>query len=91
MSPDEKRPTSAPAAEAERIAETVHRLILMRETGPKSAAWHRARVQTIWRLQQKLVAPSSPAASHDAEQRQQAEAEHDQPAKPIDPAQPAQR
>jgi uncharacterized coiled-coil DUF342 family protein len=89
MSPDEKRPTSAPDVEAERIAETVHRLILMRETGPKSAAWHRARVQTIWRLQQKLAAPSGPAPSQDAEQRQRAEAEHDQPAEPVDPAQPA--
>ena len=87
MSLDEKPHTSAPDADPERIAETVHRLILMRETGPKSAAWHRARVQTIWRLQQKLAAPPRSAhASHDAQQRDQAEAEHDQAADPVDPA-----
>lgn len=28
----------------------LRRVILLRETGPKSAAWHRARMQTIWRL-----------------------------------------
>lgn len=89
MSRDEKRPTSAPGAESERIAETVHRLILMRETGPKSAAWHRARVQTIWRLQQKLATQAQSSSAHDsqaAEQRQQTEAEHDQAADHVDPA-----
>jgi hypothetical protein len=30
-------------------------LILMKETGPKSAAWHRARVRTLWRLQQQIT------------------------------------
>ena len=32
----------------------VRKLILMRETGPKSAAWHRARVQLIWRLHRQI-------------------------------------
>jgi uncharacterized coiled-coil DUF342 family protein len=46
-----------------RLREALHRVVLLRETGPKSAAWHRARVQTIWRLHTML-----------AEQREQAEA-----------------
>lgn len=84
MSPDENRPRSAPDAETTRIAATVHQLILMRETGPKSRAWHRARVQTIWRLQQRLTGPQ--LSSEAAEQREQAEAQHAQAADPVDPA-----
>ena len=84
MSPDESRPRSAPDAETTRIAATVHQLILMRETGPKSRAWHRARVQTIWRLQQRLAAGQLPSEA--ADQCEQTEAQHDQPADPIDPA-----
>jgi|GEM_PF-1939674 len=49
MSHDENPNTSISAAE--RLNQTVRQLVLMRETGPKSAAWHRARVQMIWRLQ----------------------------------------
>lgn len=90
MSPDENRPMSVPDAEVTRIAATVHQLILMRETGPKSAAWHRARVQTIWRLQQRLAVaeaqPDSSTRSEVADQCEQAEAQHDQAADPIDPA-----
>ncbi len=41
-------------AKATRIEDAVRRLVLMKETGPKSAAWHRARVRTIWRLQRAL-------------------------------------
>jgi hypothetical protein len=33
--------------------------VLLRETGPKSAAWHRARVRTIWRLHRLLEQPAS--------------------------------
>jgi hypothetical protein len=33
----------------------VRSLILLRETGPKSAAWHRARVQLIWRLHRQIA------------------------------------
>ena len=35
---------------AERLRTRVRQLILMRETGPKRAAWHAARTQLIWRL-----------------------------------------
>jgi hypothetical protein len=58
----EPRPTPkshAPdTARAERIARLqtyAQALILMKETGPKSAAWHRARVRTLWRLQQQIA------------------------------------
>jgi hypothetical protein len=33
-----------------RLTQALRRVVLLRETGPKSAAWHRARAQTIWRL-----------------------------------------
>jgi hypothetical protein len=33
-----------------RLNSALRRVVLLRETGPKSAAWHRARVATIWRL-----------------------------------------
>jgi hypothetical protein len=39
-----------------RLDEQIQKLILLKETGPKSAAWHRARVQTLWRLQARLAA-----------------------------------
>lgn len=42
-------------AEANRLEDTVRQLVLMKETGPKSAAWHRARVGLIWRLQRRLA------------------------------------
>lgn len=48
---------------------TLQRIVLLRETGPKSAAWHRARVKTMWRLQQQLAAdtatPAQPEHTHD--------------------------
>jgi hypothetical protein len=37
-----------------RIVERTRQLILMRETGPKSRAWHAARVRMIWRLHDEL-------------------------------------
>jgi hypothetical protein len=55
MSPDERHASSALDAEAARLQTVVRQLVLMKETGPKSAAWHRARVQTIWRLQRVLA------------------------------------
>ena len=33
----------------------IQALILMKETGPKSAAWHRARVRMLWRLQHQVA------------------------------------
>lgn len=32
----------------------VRQLILMRETGPKSSAWHRARMHLIWKLHDRI-------------------------------------
>jgi hypothetical protein len=32
----------------------LRQLILMRETGPKRAAWHAARARMIWRLHDEL-------------------------------------
>lgn len=47
----------------------LQRIVLLRETGPKSAAWHRARVKTMWRLQQQLAddaaATKHPEQTHD--------------------------
>jgi uncharacterized coiled-coil DUF342 family protein len=34
----------------------LQRIVLLRETGPKSAAWQRARIKTMWRLRQQLTA-----------------------------------
>ena len=39
-----------------RLRSRVRQLILMRETGPKSRAWHAARVRLIWRLHDELRA-----------------------------------
>jgi hypothetical protein len=42
----------------------LRQLILMRETGPKRAAWHEARMRLIWRLHDEL----RQAAETEAEQ-----------------------
>lgn len=70
MSRDERRPTPVPAAERDRLLDRIRRLVLMRETGPKSAAWHRARVSAIWRLQRDLDfdAKGAPSGSRRKEQ-----------------------
>jgi hypothetical protein len=57
--PEESTESSEPGECAEtpevrRIRTALHQVVLLRETGPKSAAWHRARVQTIWRLHAML-------------------------------------
>jgi hypothetical protein len=83
---DEDRDQPAPDAEAKRLRDTVRQLVLMKETGPKSAAWHRARVQTIWRLQRRVAAIDS---GGQAEQGQQAEAQDDPARQPVDPPQAA--
>lgn len=38
----------------DQLRRQIRQLILLRETGPKSAAWHAARAQLIWRLQAEL-------------------------------------
>jgi hypothetical protein len=45
---------------AARLDSSLRRVVLLRETGPKSAAWHRARVRTIWRLHRLLEQPAAP-------------------------------
>lgn len=44
-----------PPTRGARLNGALRRVVLLRETGPKSAAWHRARVRTIWRLH-RLIA-----------------------------------
>jgi hypothetical protein len=38
----------------EQLRARLRQLILMRETGPKRAAWHAARARLIWRLHDEL-------------------------------------
>jgi hypothetical protein len=38
----------------EELRNRLRQLILMRETGPKSAAWHAVRMRMIWRLHDEL-------------------------------------
>lgn len=71
---DEDHDPPAPDTEAKRLQDTVRQLVLMKETGPKSAAWHRARVQMIWRLQRKL---EGRGLFEQTQQRQQAKSQDD--------------
>jgi len=43
-----------PSSNQERLRAQLRQLILMRETGPKRAAWHAARARLIWRLHQEI-------------------------------------
>ncbi len=38
----------------EQLRIRLRQLILLRETGPKSAAWHAARTRLIWRLHDEI-------------------------------------
>ncbi len=40
----------------DRLRGRVRQLILMRETGPKRAGWHQARMRMIWRLHDQIRA-----------------------------------
>ncbi|HNP70210.1 MAG TPA: hypothetical protein PLO33_01275 [Kouleothrix sp.] len=40
----------------------LQQLILLRETGPKSAAWHAARSRMIWRLHDEIKQSEAPGA-----------------------------
>ncbi|HJZ47041.1 MAG TPA: hypothetical protein VKE41_07735 [Roseiflexaceae bacterium] len=42
------------SARQEQLRARLRQLILMRETGPKRAAWHAARARLIWRLHAEL-------------------------------------
>jgi hypothetical protein len=44
----------ASSARQEQLRARLRQLILMRETGPKRAAWHAARARLIWRLHAEL-------------------------------------
>lgn len=51
----DRAPDQTRAERIARLQSYAQALILMKETGPKSAAWHRARVSTLWRLQQQIA------------------------------------
>jgi hypothetical protein len=53
----------------EQLRARLRQLILMRETGPKRAAWHMARARLIWRLHAELEREAE--LSNPAEQRQE--------------------
>lgn len=54
--PTSKDTRQSEVATTERLTGLLRQVILLRETGPKSAAWHRARKQTMWRLHALLEA-----------------------------------
>lgn len=47
-------PEEEPISDQERLRARLRQLILMRETGPKRAAWQAARAQLIWRLHAEI-------------------------------------
>ncbi len=51
--------------QANAIRLALQRIVLLRETGPKSAAWQRARIKTMWRLQQQLTGDTKPHQAND--------------------------
>ena len=59
------------ASKHEQLRAQLRQLILMRETGPKRAAWHAARARLIWRLHAEL--------EQAAELHEPAEQEREQP------------
>jgi len=56
-----------PLSRYQRLRARLRQLILMRETGPKSAAWHRARTNMIWRLHREMD-ETSPTSDERREQ-----------------------
>ncbi|GAC1644249.1 MAG: hypothetical protein NVS4B8_14790 [Herpetosiphon sp.] len=55
--PEEHRPLD----EHNRLRRVQQRLIDLKETGPHSAAWQRARLAALWRLQRRLARlPAAP-------------------------------
>lgn len=41
-------------AHTQHLRRQLQQLILLRETGPKSATWHQARTRMIWRLHDEI-------------------------------------
>jgi hypothetical protein len=59
-----------PIDNQERLRARLRQLILMRETGPKRAAWHAARARLIWRLHAEIQqAASADAAAETAREQ----------------------
>jgi hypothetical protein len=54
----------------EQLRTQLRQLILMRETGPKRAAWQAARARLIWRLHAEL------RQAEQAEQKREAESQN---------------
>jgi hypothetical protein len=52
-----------------RLHARLRQLILMRETGPKSAAWHAARARLIWRLHDEISREEPRTENERAEDR----------------------
>ncbi len=50
----------------ERLRTRLRQLILMRETGPKRAAWHEARARLIWRLHAEIKQAAQADAAAEA-------------------------
>lgn len=48
----------------EALTTRLRQLILMRETGPKRPAWHRARARLIWRIHEQLAAEPPSEEEH---------------------------
>lgn len=65
MSRDASHDPPAPNARDDALRAAVRRLVLLKETGPRSAAWHRARVRAIWRLHRALESSAAPRESSD--------------------------
>ena len=55
-----------PISNQERLRAQLRQLILMRETGPKRAAWHAARARLIWRLHAEIQQAAQAAAKETA-------------------------
>ncbi|WP_287158372.1 hypothetical protein [Chloroflexus sp.] len=58
---DDQKEGAVPASRRAALHLALQRIVLLRETGPKSAAWQRARMRTMWRLQQQLAADDEAA------------------------------
>jgi hypothetical protein len=56
-----------------RLRAQLQQLILMRETGPKRAAWHAARARLIWRLHDELRQAAEEIENADVEQPESAD------------------
>ncbi|MDQ2996148.1 MAG: hypothetical protein M3R61_03700 [Chloroflexota bacterium] len=53
----------------ERLRAQLRQLILMRETGPKRAAWHAARARPIWRLHAEIQQEAQADAADETQRK----------------------